>query len=141
MRFKFWYFEAYLVAMFLLTFVIFSNPPPKNPNFVPNAVNGLVTISGIMTALIGYLITYLIPRIPDTPKVWIGKRITVVLLSIAFGLLFVINGLHELVVGSMDGSYKSALFGTILLILTFVEVMFMVTFRELEQTTNLSDSF
>jgi len=124
-----------------MIFLIPSNPPPENPNFVPNAINGLATISGILTAFTGYLITYIIPRIPDTPKIWIGKRIAVILCSIAFGLLFVIGGLTELVYGSMKESYISALFGTMWLTIVFFEVMFMVAFRELEQTTNLSDTF
>jgi hypothetical protein len=140
--FRFWYIEAVLVVLFFVgIFGIPSNPPPENPDFVPNAVNGLVTMSGIMTALTGYLITYIIPRLQTTPKLWISKRIIVVLCSIALGLCFVVSGLSDLVFGSMEGSYEWALFGTFLLMLAFFEVMFMVIVAELEQTTNLSDTF
>ena len=142
MKFRFWYIEAFLVVLFLvLTFSSLSNPTLENPDFVPNAVNGLATMSGIMTAFTGYLLTYLIPRIPDTPKAWISKRIIAVLISMIVGLLSVILGLSELVFGSLKESYNSALYGTFLIFVASFEVFFMVLFKETEQTTNLSDTF
>jgi len=142
MRFRFWYIEAFLVVFSLVVCLsIPFNPSYENPDTVPDAVSGLVTMSGIMTAFTGYLLTYLIPRIPDTPKAWISKRIIAVLISMIVGLLSVILGLSELVFGSLKESYNSALFGTFLLMVASFEVFFMVLFREMVQTTNLSDTF
>ena len=142
MRFRFWYIETILVLLFfVILFGISSNPPPENPEFVPDAVNGIATVSGILTAFTGYLISFIIPNLPDTPKKWLSLRIISVIIILAFGLLFVMIGFSELVFGSMEGAYKSALFGTSLTLLAFFEVMFMVVIRESEQTTNMSDSF
>lgn len=133
-------FRSFLISIFLV--IVFSTPfrpQLKNLNFVSDAINGFVTMSGILTAFTGYLITHLIPRLKDTPKKWIGKRIAVIIVAIAFGLVFVMLGLAGLVFGSLEGAYNTALFGTFLIILVFFEVMFMVVIREMEQTTNLRD--
>ena len=124
-----------------MAFGIPFNPPLENPDFVPSAVNGLATMSGILTAFTGYLLTYLIPRIPDTPKAWISKRIIAILFAMFCGLLGVILGLSQLVFGSLEGSYNSALYGTFLIFVASFEVFFMVLFKETEQTTNLFDTF
>ncbi len=142
LKFKFWYFEVLLIVMF---FVGASspqfNPPIKNPDYVPNAITGLATMSGIMTAFTGYLITYIIERLTDTPKEWLSKRIIVVVFSMGIGLLFVMIGLSQLVFGSMETAYYGTMFGTILVILPFFEIMFMVIVKELTQITDMSVTF
>ena len=125
----------------MLIFALPLNPPPENPQFIPDAMSGFATISGVLSALTGYLITYIIGHRGDTPKAWLSRRITIVIVVIAFGLLLVLSGFSQLVFGNIEQAYNIALVGTLLLILVFLEVMSMVFLREFDQTiADLSDA-
>lgn len=55
------------------------------------------------------------------------KAIVVV---VGFGLLLVTSSFNDLVYGRLESAHKTALFGTALVMLAFIEIIFIVTFRE-----------
>jgi hypothetical protein len=137
---RFWYFELVFFGLFLFLIIFSSSPNPQldNPEYVPDAVTGIATIGGTITAFTGYLLSHLLKRIKDTPKKWIGKRVVVIVILLGFGLIFLMFGFQELVYGSLQGAYNGATFGVVLILLAFFEVMFMIFVSEIEQLTDIS---
>jgi len=129
---RFEWIELFVIALgFFITFGIASSPTPTEPNFVPNAVTGLTTIAGVLTAFIGFWLIYAYSHVNDeASKKWLSKRIKVVVLVIGFSLLFIVGSFTDLVYGRLESAYKTALFGTAMLMLVLNEIMFIFAFRE-----------
>jgi hypothetical protein len=104
---------------------------PINSTALTNAVTGLVTISGIMTAFIGLWVSKLIPAKERATQKYFAyyKKITVFLT--VFGILSVIFGLNQLVFGVPVTAYYIVLSGTLIITAVLISIMvFMVFFTE-----------
>lgn len=129
---RFWWIESLPIVLgVLMPLMVLANPPPPENNFVPNAVTAYTTMTGILTAFVGFWLTHVYSNLkdPETRK-WMSKRIKAIVLVVSIGLLFVMISLSDLVYGHLESAHKTALFGTGLVLLAFIEVIFIVAFRE-----------
>ena len=115
----------------LLPFLVSANPPPPENNFVPNAVTAFTTMAGILTAFIGFWLTHAYSNLKgEETKKWMSKRIKAIVLVVGFGLIFVMMSFNDLVYGRLESAYKTALFGTGIIVVAFMEIIFIIAFRE-----------
>ena len=88
-------------------------------------------MAGILTAFIGFWLTYAYSNLESgETKKWMSKRIKAILLVVGFGLIFTMLAFGDLVYDRLESAYKTALFGTGLILLAFAEIIFIVAFRE-----------
>jgi amino acid transporter len=131
-RARFEWIEVFLVVLgFLMVFLVPASPPTPDNNFVPNAVTAYTTLAGILTAFIGFWLTHAYSNLEDgETRKWMRRRMKATVLTVCFGLLFVMMSFNDLVYGRLESAHKTALFGTGLVLLAFAEVVFIVAFRE-----------
>jgi len=129
---RFEYLEIFWIIFgVLLLFLVSANPPPPEINFVPNAVTAFTTMAGILTTFIGFWLTHAYSNLKDEEtKKWMSKRIKAIVSVVGFGLIFVMMSLSDLVYGRLESAYKTALFGTGIILLALGEIMFIIVFRE-----------
>jgi len=126
-----WLEISWIIFGVILLFGISANPPPPENNFVPDAVTAYITMAGILTAFIGFWLTHAYSNLKDEEiKKWMSKRIKVIVLVVGLGLVFVMGALGDLVYERLESAYKTALFGTGMIVLAVGEIMFIIGFRE-----------
>lgn len=129
---RFEWIEIFLIIFgIVMLFLIPNNPPPPENNFVPNAVTGYTTMAGILTAFIGFWLTHAYSNIKnEETKKWMSKRVKAIVVVVGFGLLFIGGSFLDLVYGRLESAYKTALFGIAIIVVAFMEIMFIIAFRE-----------
>jgi hypothetical protein len=129
---RFEYVEIGLIILgVLLVFLIPANPPLPENNFVPTAVTVYTTLAGILTAFIGFWLTHAYSNLKDEgSKKWMSKRIKAIVIVIGIGLIFIMSSSGDLVYGKLESAFKTALFGTAMILIALTEVMFIIAFRE-----------
>lgn len=126
-----WIEIFWIIFGVLLLFLISTNPPPPENNFVPNAVTAFTTMAGVLTAFIGFWLTHAYSNLKDEEtKRWMSKRIKAIVLVVGVGLIFLMGSFSDLVYGRLESAYKTALFGTGIIVLALAEIMFIIAFRE-----------
>jgi len=129
---RFEWIEIFLILFGVsLPFLVSANPPPPENNFVPNAVTAFTTMAGVLTAFIGFWLTYAYSNLEDEKtKKWMSKRIKAIVLVVGVGLLFVMMSFNDLVYGRLESAHKTALLGTGIILLALMEIMFIIALRE-----------
>ena len=129
---RFEWIEIFLIIFsVLLLFGVLTNPPPPENNFVPNAVTAFTTMAGILTAFIGFWLTHAYSNLKDEEtKKWMSKRIKAIVFVVGFGLIFIMLSFNDLVYGRLESAHKTALFGTGIILIALMEIMFIIVFRE-----------
>lgn len=115
----------------MLTILYWFDTRPINTIYIPNAVTGLATLSGILVVSIGFWLNYIMQGKTDFEEKWLGKRILVIVLLIALGLVLILDSVVGLVRKSLFESYTFAIFGTFIIILVLLEVIFLVVWKEI----------
>ena len=98
-------------------------------NMSPNAVTGFATMTGILSAFTGFWLTHLYTTSNDKTKEWLAKRIAIIVFVIGLSLMSVLGSLSELVFGSGESATQRAIFGTDLVLLADLEVVFMTMYK------------
>jgi len=127
---RFYWIEILLIIIgVLLPFgAIF--PPLPEDNFVPNAVTAFTTMAGVLAAFIGFWLTYFYTNLKDEEtKKWMSKRIKVIVVVVCFGLGVVMLSFRDLAYGHLETAYKTATFGTFMVLMSLWEIMFIIAFR------------
>jgi protein-S-isoprenylcysteine O-methyltransferase Ste14 len=126
-----WIEIVWIIFGVLLLSLVLTNPPPPEINFVPSAVTAFTTFAGILTAFIGFWLTHAYSNLKDEEtKKWMSKRIKAIVVVVVIGLIFVMMSFNALVYGWLESAHKTALFGTGIILLALVEIMFIIAFRE-----------
>lgn len=126
-----WVEIFWIIFGVLLLFLVSASPPPPENNFVPDAVTAFTTMAGVLTAFIGFWLTHAYSNLKDVEtKKWMSKRIKAIVLVVGVGLIFVMGSFTDLVYGKLESAHKTALFGTAIIVLALVEIMFIIAFRE-----------
>lgn len=118
-------FEAIFLVIAFLSVAIINNikTPMTNPTFVPSAVTGLTTVSGILTAFIGFWLSNEgKPADAYTKRVMAWRTIAVISILL-FSLLLVVSGLAYLVYGSVESAFKLSICGTLFIMLVALDVI------------------
>lgn len=126
-----WIFAFIIIttmAVFYIAFSIINQP--IQPEFIPHAVAGLVTISGVMTAFIGLWIIRIVPAEDEESMRVIPKHKKAIVVSVVIGMLVVIFGLNQLVYGIPELAYQIVLTGTLIITCMLLIIMIIVAFSE-----------
>lgn len=128
---RFYWVEIFLIIFGVLMPFGASFPPLPESNFVPNAVPAFTTMAGVLAAFIGFWLTQAYSNVKDEKtKRWMNKRMKAIVVVVSFGLAFVMLSFYPLAYGHLESAYKTALFGTFMVLMALFEVMFIITFRE-----------
>ncbi|MDR2203621.1 MAG: hypothetical protein LBE76_04920 [Nitrososphaerota archaeon] len=93
-----------------------------NLTYVPSAVTGFTTISGIIIAFIGLLISHIYTQERTDRKIWTKYRFLMVIATVFMSMVFVIGGLVKLAEGNLILAYKLASIG---ILSTSLNVVFL----------------
>lgn len=107
--------------------------PAVHTEFVPQAVTGLATVSGILVASIGFWLNHSLKDVETVPKKWLSVRFIVIILVILFGILSVVGSLTNLVYGDLNNSYHFSILGVSLIVMVLFEIMFFNLYMELHR--------
>ncbi len=124
---------AIIVGLGILSYPI-TYPTPRT-DYIPNAVTGLTTLSGILIAFIGLWLSRIYAQPQFEKKIWTIYRLLISIAVVFNGLIFVMIGVHQLVFGSLLLAYESALFGTMLMALLLFDTSVMMA---IEATSKIS---
>ena len=123
-------FESIAFIVGIVVCISYLVPRPLvHPEYVPNAVTGFATASGVLAAFTGFWLTHIYGNASQQTKKWLLKRIAVLVPLIGFCLLIVFGGLYQLVFGSIEQAMAEASLGTALLIVVDFEVSYMTFYR------------
>lgn len=132
-RFQFIYFDiAFIIIGSLLVITVLSLPT-VHTEFVPQAVTGLATVSGILVATIGFWLNHSLKDVETLPKKWLSVRFIVIILVILFGIISVVGSLTNMVYGDLNSSYHFSILGVSLIVMVLFEIMFFNFYMELHR--------
>jgi hypothetical protein len=94
--------------------------------YVPNAVTGFTTISGIIIAFVGLLVFHMYTQERADRKIWTNMRFLMVIATVFASIMFVIGGLVQLANGELIWAYNLASIGTISTFFLFFDVAIMM---------------
>ena len=99
------------------------------PQYVPNAVTGLATLSGIFTTFIGFWITYAYLHSNEQAKKyisgWKNYRFALIIFFLFLGLLFILGSITQLVYGNYN-SFQTSLIGTSIILAVLFDVSMVI---------------
>ena len=128
---RFEWVEIFLIILFVVAISGMSLPPMPENNFVPHAVTAFTTMAGILTTFIGFWLTHAYSNLKDKKiKKWMSIRIKAIVIVVGFGLCFVMMSFYNLAYAHLESAYKTALFGTTMVLMALFEVMFIIVFSE-----------
>jgi len=111
-----------------IAFILF-NVKIDKPEYVPNAVSGLATMSGILTAFIGFWFTFVFSHASEQSKKfiggWRGYRLVALVIALFIGLVSVIGGLSSLVQENYN-AFQITLAGTGIILTVLFDVAFLI---------------
>ena len=107
-------------------------PAPKRLDYVPDAVKGLTSLSGVLVGFIGFCVTYFYSNIESKKiKKWLMSRIIAFVLIIGIGLMFIMNSYQEMVLfDNLVASYKWVWSGSVILIILFLNTTILFSVEE-----------
>jgi hypothetical protein len=132
---NFKYFEAFLLVGFaiieILSFIQYRQVPIRI-EYIPNAVTGFTTLSGILTAFVGFWVArqHENPGDEETRK-WMQERSITMITVIVVGLLIVAGGLSSLVYQSLEFALQLSILGTLMIIWAASDVLFFQIFASM----------
>lgn len=132
-RFEFIYFDIAFIIIGCLMVISTLSFPAVHTEFVPQAVTGLATVSGILVASIGFWLNHSLKDVETVPKKWLSVRFIVIILVILFGILSVVGSLTNLVYGDLNNSYHFSILGVSLIVMVLFEIMFFNLYMELHR--------
>jgi hypothetical protein len=122
-----WFYSIIIIfAIVIIAISIISQP--IQPQFIPYAVAGLATMSGVMTAFIGLWIIHIVPAEDELTKRIFSKQKKAIVFSVVIGIFVVIFGLNQLVYGMPEIGYNIVLAGTLIITCVLLVIMTMVVF-------------
>jgi predicted signal transduction protein with EAL and GGDEF domain len=125
-------FELALIAIAVVMFLsLRSYGSLTHPEYVSNAVTGCATMTGVLSAFTGFWLTHIYTNTNAKTKEWLTKRIAIIVVMIGFSLLVILGSLNELVYGNTEIAMQRAIFGTSLILLVDLEVVFMALYKAL----------
>jgi hypothetical protein len=127
-----WFEYGLIIFFFILILLSSMDKTPKQEQYIPNAVTGLATVSSLLVASISFWLNRSIHEISQYPIKWMSIRLMVIGVAIVFGILILMLGLSQLVYGTLGNAYDAALWGTLIIIFTFLEVLGLALWRELQ---------
>jgi hypothetical protein len=119
------FFLVIVLSVFLVIFVLF--PGDQNhPEFIPNAISGLTTMSGILTAFVGYWLVHFFNSTDGKNKILFKRRLVVIIISIFIGLLAVVSSSLYLVYENSEGAFTLAISGLAIILCTVIEIFLII---------------
>jgi uncharacterized membrane protein len=118
-----------LGILFCAAFAVTPSVPLDHPEYVPNAVTGLTTLSGILAAFSGFWLIHIYSTALEQTKKWLSKRIAVIVPLIGLCLLAISGSLSELVYGTLESAMQRASFALLLMVLVDFEICFMTVYK------------
>ena len=121
-------FVFVMLGLFVLGFID-TLTPPENLGFVPNAITGLTTLSGILTALTGFWLTHLYQNNAEPDKNWLKVRLVLSMFLLFISLASVMGALMRLAYAEVWLAYKYSIGGTIVILLLFADVFLLTVMQ------------
>jgi len=117
----------------LFSFIQLKNAP-MNISYIPNAITGLTTFSGILTAFVGFWLT----RQNNNPgdkitRKWMREREAAIVLTLVSGLLLVAGGLTSLIYRPIEFAFQVSILGTLIIIWAIGDVLFFEAFSSISE--------
>ena len=121
------------VIICLFSFIQMENAP-MNISYIPSAITGLTTFSGILTAFVGFWLT----RQNNNPgdeqtRKWMRAREEVIVLTLVFGLLLIAGGLTSLIYRPIEFAFQVSILGTLIIIWAIGDVLFFEAFSSINE--------
>jgi amino acid transporter len=117
-----------IMGIFWISVAIISHTePPKNLEYVPDAIKGLTTLASILVGFTGFSMTYTISIIKEEEtKKWLKQRTGVATILIGIGLLILIMAYGELVNGDLSASYYMTFISLGIILLLFLDTILLL---------------
>ena len=132
---KFKYFEVVLLVGFIITsavsFAQYLQVPMKS-DYVPTAITGLTTLSGILTAFVGFWLSRQENPEDEETRKWMKERSVTIILILVIGLLLVAGGLTSLVYQTLAFAFNVTLLGTLMIVWVVFDVLFFQVFTSMQ---------
>lgn len=121
-----------IVGSLWIIYAIFFASTPSTMTYVPNVITSFATLSGILTAFIGFWLTqtYLSTK-KVAEKKWIRARIKVIAIIIAYGQILIWISITRLLYEEFEYALIFGYSGTGLTMLSLIEVIYILAFREI----------
>jgi hypothetical protein len=105
-------------------------------DYIPNAITGLTTLSGILTALAGYWLSQIEKPKDKKTKRLAKERSVLIIMTLLSGLLLVAGSLTSLVYRPALFAFQISVLGTLIILWAVVDIMFYHVFSSLELEIN-----
>jgi hypothetical protein len=131
---NFKYVEAILLVGFIIiSFYSFMQylQVPMRFEYIPSAVTGFTTLSGILTAFVGFWLSRQENPGDDETRKWMQERSVTIILVLVMGLLLVAGGLSSLVYQSLAFAFQLSILGTLIIIWAVFDVLFFQVFTSM----------
>jgi peptidoglycan biosynthesis protein MviN/MurJ (putative lipid II flippase) len=129
------YFEVVLFVGFAITtgmsFAQYFQVPMKS-DYVPTAMTGLTTLSGILSAFVGVWLSRQENPSDEKTRKWMKERSVSIIAVLVFGLLFVAGGLTSLVYQTLAFAFNVTVLGTLMIVWVVVDVLFFEVIASME---------
>src|SRR4030067_2250745 len=116
---KFKYIELVALVGFIistaLSFIQYQQVPMRL-DYIPSAVTGFPTLSGILTAFVGFWVSRQGTPADEKTRKWMQEREVTIILIITSGLLLVAGGLSFLGFQSLTFAFPLSILGTLMVI-------------------------
>lgn len=120
---------VFLVFGVIMIIVVATNPLPEDLNlrYVPDAVKGLTTLTGILVAFMGFTITYTYSRseIPEFRN-WMRSRVPYALFLIGVTILIIVGAYTDLVHSRLAQSYMMIQLSVLIISILFADTIFVL---------------
>ena len=128
---------AGLVIGFFFVFlsVAVTYAPIYTDKFMGNIITGFATISGILTAFVGFWFSYILHSLEGNVKNEIKRKMPRLITILFTGLLSVILGLSMMIGEWSRGVYVISLFGVALTVFASMDVLIIMHFTN-DETRN-----
>ena len=125
-----WIENLFGTILFIGIYMIYFGSQPKSYTYVPNVITGLSTLSGIITAFSIFWITYSQSNKSKKFKEHMQTRLLLIVGGIGGGLLWIWISYIDLLYSRLDIAWKENLFGSYIIVIAFIELIYLSILRE-----------
>jgi hypothetical protein len=128
-----------LVFSSVIIISVLVNPVQYGLNNVPVAVSGLTTISGILVGFAGFSLTHAYSSHDNYQfRRWFKKRVTVLVLPIVLGFMFIAFAYFSLVQNNLELSFRFAAAGLFTILSILIESYLIMISDEADYLTDVN---
>ena len=132
-------YEIFEIVLSIIYFVIAgvgfwqsSAEPVIHLDYIPNAITGFTTLSGILTALAGYWLSREEKPSDKKMRKLAKERALTIISALVIGLLLVAGGLSSLVYRPPLFAFDLSVLGTLIILWAVFDIMFYQLFSSLK---------